>query len=403
MEASKNWKRTVYLMCLIQVGTGISIIGVISFLPLFMWELGAQNAGQAAFWAGLISGVTPLMIALTSPFWAMQADKRGPKKILLVVLGSLLATTLPCAIAQTPEEVFILRLLQGLMGGIVPIGLSIVVLSAPEKKMPWALGYFQAAMTAGIMFGPLFGGFIADELGYRMPFIIFSAVAGLCFLACLFFLPNVQVPPKKEASSSVIHEILYFMKIPRVRLMTLLMFLVNFGITGIGPILPLYLQNDLHVTTDVATLVGFIIFLTGGCEAIVSLNLGRLARMVSIHKIIIYSTLFSGLTFVMQYLMATPWGLGFWRALTGFGLGLIAPAANTVIAGSVPPEKRSTVFGVITSVILMGNVAGPVISGAIANTVSFGAVFWTTAAAFFGAALLVVWNFKHTKKSALEN
>lgn len=31
----KNWKSIVYLACLIQVGAGISMVGVMSFLPLF--------------------------------------------------------------------------------------------------------------------------------------------------------------------------------------------------------------------------------------------------------------------------------------------------------------------------------------------------------------------------------
>ena len=69
----------------------------------------------------------------------------------------------------------------------------------------------------------------------------------------------------------------------------------------------------------------------------------------------------------MQYLMTTVAGLGFFRGITGLGMGFIAPCTNTIIAKSVPPEKRSIVFGVVSSVFLMGNVAGPVCSGAIAN------------------------------------
>lgn len=394
MEKTKNWKWTVYLMCLIQIGTGISIMGVISFLPLFMWDLGAQDAGQAAYWAGIISGVTPMMIAFSSPFWSIQADRHGPKKILLIVLGAVVLTTIPCAFVQTPWQILVLRLLQGLVGGFVPIGLSIVVLATPEKSIPWSMGYFQAAMTAGIMFGPLLGGFLADTLGYRMPFVIFGAAAAVCFLACLFLLPPVKAPPHAEESTSVVKEIVYFMKIPRVRLMTFMMFLVNFGITGIGPILPLYLQNMIGRDASVATLVGFIIFLSGGCEAFMSLNLSRFTTFVDIHRIIIYAAVFVGATFIAQYLMPNVWGLGFFRALTGLGMGLIAPSANSVVAASVPQDKRSTVFGVITSVTLLGNVAGPVFSGAIAQAVNFGAVFWTTAAAFFGAAILIERNFK---------
>lgn len=35
MEKNTGWKRIVYLMCAIQVGAGIAMIGVMAFLPLF--------------------------------------------------------------------------------------------------------------------------------------------------------------------------------------------------------------------------------------------------------------------------------------------------------------------------------------------------------------------------------
>ena len=73
MEKNTGWKRIVYLMCAIQVGAGIAMIGVMAFLPLFLGEIGVTDAGEAAFWAGLISGVTPFMIALSAPFWSIQA------------------------------------------------------------------------------------------------------------------------------------------------------------------------------------------------------------------------------------------------------------------------------------------------------------------------------------------
>lgn len=60
----KNWKHVIYLVCAIQIGAGISMMGIMSFLPLFLSELGITDPGEAAFWAGIIIGVTPFMIDL---------------------------------------------------------------------------------------------------------------------------------------------------------------------------------------------------------------------------------------------------------------------------------------------------------------------------------------------------
>ena len=119
MEKNTGWKRIVYLMCAIQVGAGIAMIGVMAFLPLFLGEIGVTDAGEAAFWAGLISGVTPFMIALSAPFWSIQADRRGPKLVMSIVLAAVTLTAFLCVVSTSPWQVFIFRLLQGLVGGFV--------------------------------------------------------------------------------------------------------------------------------------------------------------------------------------------------------------------------------------------------------------------------------------------
>ena len=136
MAENTDWKRIVYLMCAIQVGAGIAMIGVMAFLPLFLGEIGVTDAGEAAFWAGLISGVTPFMIALSAPFWSIQADRRGPKLVMSIVLAAVTLTAFLCAVSTSPWQVFIFRLLQGLVGGFVPIGLSVIASVSRKKKRP---------------------------------------------------------------------------------------------------------------------------------------------------------------------------------------------------------------------------------------------------------------------------
>ena len=395
MERNTGWKRIVYLMCAIQVGAGIAMIGVMAFLPLFLGELGVTDAGEAAFWAGLISGVTPFMIALSAPFWSIQADRRGPKLVMSIVLAAVTLTAFLCAVSTSPWQVFIFRLLQGLVGGFVPIGLSVIASVSPEEETSRTLGYFQAAMVSGIMFGPSRG----RSCGRH---------AGVPHALCLLWRPVPDLsdlPPPVHAGnpsqgasgekSSTWQELKYFAAIPRVRLMVGIQFLCNFGITGIGPILPLYIKDMLGGGSEIiATIVGIIIFLAGGASALCSLSTGAVTARVSLPRLLTAATVFVGLTFIMQYMMTNVWGLGFFRAVTGIGMGFIMPVANTLIAQAVPNEKRSIVFGVVSSVVLMGNVAGPVCSGALAMVCGYAAVFWSTAVAFLAAGIVVYINFK---------
>ena len=385
-----SWKRIIYLICTIQVGGGITIIGVLSFLPLFLAELGLHDPGEAAMWAGLVSGVTPCMVALSAPYWSRKANQLGPRKVMMFILFTLMVTVGACAFTQTPWQLLMLRILQGVVGGYVPIGLAIIILITPEDKVPWAMGLYQASMVMGLVFGPLMGGLAADLLGYRAPFIMFSALTGFCMLGIYLFMPNLQFEHKVDARESQLSLIKSFLVIPRVRLLVGLLFLCNFGITGIGPILPLYIKHYMHMNDEfVATIVGIIIFGSGLFSALASISIGKITERLTMPRIIFTATWAVGTLFILQYIMPSIWGLGIFRAIAGFFMGFITPIANTLISKAVPIERRGIVFGAVSSVAMMGNVLGPVLSGMIARAFGYGAVFWSTAAIFFVAALFI--------------
>ena len=388
-----SWKRIIYLICTIQVGGGITIIGVVSFIPLFLAELGLHDQGQAAMWAGIVSGVTPLMVALSAPYWSRKANQWGPRKVMMLILFILMITVGACAFTQTPMQLLILRILQGVVGGYVPIGLAIIVLITPENKVPWAMGLYQASMVMGLVFGPLMGGLVADFLGYRAPFLVFSALTGICMLGIYFLMPNLQFKHKVDESVSEISLIKYFLSIPRVRLLV--------GITGIGPILPLYIKHYMHMTDEfVATIVGIIIFGAGVFSALASISIGKVTQRLTMPRIIFTATWAVGSLFILQYLMPSIWGLGVFRAIAGFFMGFITPIANTLISKAVPIERRGIVFGAVSSVAMMGNVLGPVISGIIARAFGYGAVFWSTATIFFVASWFVYRNLVMSRESS---
>ncbi len=391
-----DWKRILYIVSAIVMGTGISIMGVISFIPLFLTsELGVTDPGEAAFWAGLISGATPLFVAVAAPYWTLQADRRGPRFALSMILLILTVVVFCNTFVQTPMQFLVLRVLQGASGGFIAVGMSLVMSLTPKAKMPWAMGVFQAAMVSGIMFGPLAGGVIADVLGYRMPFLIFAALTFLCLTAVHFYIPKEMGAGKSKKKEPFMVQLRCFMKNPVIRLMILIQFLCNAGLTGIGPILPLYIKEMLGGGTEiVATIVGVLIFIAAGVSCLSSLSLSRFTDRFPIVNILLIASFLTGVNFILQYLMPTVFTLGAVRALMGLSLGMIMPLTNTILAAAAPESMRTMAVGFAASFSLMGNVAGPVLSGAIAMQWGYAAVFWSTAACFF-IMTGMVWLRKH--------
>ena len=135
------------------------------------------------------------------------------------------------------------------------------------------------------------GGLAADLLGYRAPFFMFSILSGLCLLAVYLLMPNLQHTHKVDSNESQWALIKSFLAIPRVRLLVVMQFLCNFGITGIGPILPLYIKHYMQVNDDfVATIVGVIIFGAGLFSALASISIGRITKWMSMPNILLTAT-----------------------------------------------------------------------------------------------------------------
>lgn len=383
-----SWKRLLYLICAIQIGAGITIVGILSFIPLYLVELGLHDPGEAAVWAGLVSGITPFMVALSAPYWSLQANKRGPRPVMMAILATLATAVALSGFAQTPMQLLVLRTLQGLVGGFVPIGLAIIVFAIPEEKHPWAMGLYQASLVMGLVFGPLLGGLAADVFGYRTPFFMFSALSAICCLGVYKWMPNLSFPHKEQESQWSL--LRYFLGISKVRMLAILMFLCNFGITGIGPILPLYIKHYMPVDESyLATIVGIIIFGAGICSALASLSIAKMTKLMGMHRILLIATVGVSIFFILQYMMPDVWSLGICRSIAGFFMGLITPVANTLISLSVPVERKGIVFGALSGFVMMGNVLGPMISGMVANWFGYGVVFWMTAAIFAVAAVSV--------------
>ena len=388
-----SWKQILWTIAAMQVGTGVAIIGVVSFIPLFLTsELGVTDPGEAAFWSGIISGVTPLFVAFATPFWSLQANRHGHKIVLLSITAILALIVFLMYFVRNPTELLILRVLQGLSGGFAAVGMALVMNTTPRESLPKALGIFQSSLVMGVMFGPLAGGVIADLFGYRMPFLVFAVLTIFCLVGAAAFLPH-QKPEAKKSRESFWAQLRYAVKNPVVCLMVMLQFLCNFGMTGIGPILPLYIKEMMGGDAlAVATIVGVIIFIAGGTSVCASLTVPRLTERFTMTNIIMWATIVTGINFIFQYLMPTVTTLGLMRGLVGLSLGLVMPIANTILAAAVPAERRTVVIGFSTSFALLGNVAGPFASGVIAMQCGYATVFWSTALCFFlAAAVIYAW------------
>jgi len=387
--AWSNWEKNLAVMWLAQLVGMSAITGVVSFIPLYVTQLGVTDLAEVELWSGLIMGIAPLCAAFFGPYWGTLADRRGSKIMLIKVMLVFGSVMIAMAYVHSVHQLFVLRTIQGIFGGSVAAALALVTSLTPKDKLDYALGIFQTAMIGGSAIGPLVGGLVADYFGFRYAFMLFGALAYISLLIIYFYVKENFTPVVRTTKRSVASESWQVMAIPGMKSMLFIQFLSQFAIQIIAPILPLYIQDMAVDTTRVASYTGAIIAVTGLTSALASVAIGRISRRFSHRMILSVGGLMAGIFFASQALVDSIMMLGVMRGASGFCMGAMLPVSNALVAMLIPPGKRGVAYGVTNGAALLGNVLGPLSGGTVALLLGIPYVFWCTAILFF---IVSVWS-----------
>ncbi|MES2023147.1 MAG: MDR family MFS transporter [Patescibacteria group bacterium] len=124
--------------------------------------------------AGWIATAYILANAVFVPIWGKLGDTIGRKKVYIIgfsifILGSVLA-----GLAWNLTSMIIFRVIQAIAGSAdYPTAMAIIAVTFKEgKERAQALGIWSSSFAAAIVFGPLLGGPLIDNFGWRSVFLI---------------------------------------------------------------------------------------------------------------------------------------------------------------------------------------------------------------------------------------
>lgn len=382
-------KKSLTILWLAQfIGMG-AITGVISFLPLYVTHLGITSAEEAALWSGIIIGSASFCAALSNPYWGAMADSKGRKPMVEKVLFMFGIIIIAMAFASNVYQLLVLRITQGLCGGFVAAATALAVSMSPPEDISFIIGIFQTALIVGGAFGPMLGGFIADQFGYQQPFLVFGVLCLISLLVIHFNVKETFVPTPKNKLPSLKETFRYIWSLKDVRLLLFIQFLAQFAIQCIGPILPLFIQTIASDATNIASISGSVIAIAGITSGIASASMGKLTKIFSHRQILICSSFAGGLTFLGQLYATDIFILSILRALNGLCIGAMIPSSNTIITYLIPESKRGAAYGVTSGAALMGNVLGPISAGLLSISLGIPSIFMLTFLLFLVASFLL--------------
>ncbi len=159
-------------------------MAVATVMPTVARDLDGLDLYALAFAAPLASGVVGMVAA------GMWSDRTGPVVPLLASMALFSAGLLVCGLAPSMEVLLVGRVLQGLGGGALTVGLYVIVgLVFPAALRPAVFASFAAAWVLPALFGPGVAALVADVWSWRW---VFLGTVGFVVVALALITPALR-------------------------------------------------------------------------------------------------------------------------------------------------------------------------------------------------------------------
>ncbi len=173
-----------------------------SALNLSIPDIGAEFNVSAEAVGWLITGYTLSVAAFSVPFGRI-ADMTERRKILITGIAVF---SVCCAAAFFSVSAFMItavRMIQGIGAAMIfSTNTAVLISSFPEENRGRVIGYSLASTYAGLSSGPVIGGILNQNLGWRSIFILTGILAVISFFIAWKKLPD----EKSETGKSLLRK-----------------------------------------------------------------------------------------------------------------------------------------------------------------------------------------------------
>ena len=179
------WKKNVFKGLLIFRWSNAVIRGsTTAFLPVFAARLSITPAQ-----VGLLVSVNILLTAILQRVFGQMADRINRRT--LMVVGNLI-TALPMFLtlfSHNFNHLLIFGIVMGIGSGLAfPAAAAMATVVGRDHGMGNIMGYFNMAMSIGMITGPVISGGMMDKFGLSVVFIFAGCIGIVGSGLCLFFL-----------------------------------------------------------------------------------------------------------------------------------------------------------------------------------------------------------------------
>ena len=368
----------------------VSFLDTFIQLPIitpYALQLGASN-----ILAGGIVAIYSLTNMIGNIIGGHWIDRFGRKRMLFIGMLAASIILLLYPLATTGEQLFVIRFLHGLAGGLlIPAAFAYVGDQTSKRSRGKAMAITGACIGAAAIIGPAIGGIMAarSEVEY-----VFVLVAVLFFFTTLLLLKFVKESfSETERSAVSIKHFMPLLKHPLLLQASLAAFALMISNGTLAFALPLKVA-EMGLDSETT---GLLLSTFGIVALIVFLSpLNRMYdRFEPITLVVIGLCLIAFVHIMLNFTMNSTIGY-LLMCVYGIGFAFVFPSMNKIVADASSKIDRGKAYGIFYAFFSLGAVVGSFLSGAAAEII--GLPFSSSATIMLSIGLFLLYFSRRTKR-----
>ncbi|GAA0371872.1 MFS transporter [Bacillus horti] len=359
------------------------VIVAISFLDMFvqfpiMSPL-ALSLGASSATIGLVMGSYSFTNLFGNVLAGIWVDRYGAKKIFVLGMLSTAFVILLYIWVSTPFQLIIVRLLHGLISGLLTPSIFTWVSQMRKEDQNLQgknMAFSGAAVGVAAVLGPAFSSLIMAGIGIHAVFYFMSILLLITGIICALFIRGRQNNPRSRTlhHSSQTDEQKNEWKVLTSYLPGLVLpYIGSFSLMCVMGVLTYMLPIKVQeLGLDIKT--GGLMLSTFGFVAVLFFVLpsNRIFDRFSLNTILITGFIFLTAALWMLYFFSQEVLLYMAMGVYGLGFACIFPAITKQLVEHIPDEVRGKAFGLFYAIFSIGVVVGSVLVGMLTTSVDDG-------------------------------
>jgi EmrB/QacA subfamily drug resistance transporter len=361
-----------------------------------------------------------LSASVMTPILGRVGDIYGKKWVFVATLVALAVGSVLAAVAPNLAVMIIARAIQGLAGGMLPVGFGIIRDEFPSDKVAGTVGVLAALLAVGGSLGIVLAGPIVNALNWRWLFWLPAIVTVIATVAAVLFVPQspVRSPgtiswlpailmsgwlvlllvPLSEASewgwgSATVLGMLAgavllaavwvwselratsplidmkMMRLPAVWTNNLVALLIGVGLYAMFAFLPEFVQTPSSAGYGFGASItssGLMLLPSGVTMFVAGLYAGKLTRRYG-GKVLVVAGCLIGCAAMAMFAFAhsQQWEIYVATGILGVGFGLAFSAMSANVVSAVPAQQTGAATGMNANIRTIGGSIGAAVMASI--------------------------------------